>query len=150
MAQAPDWKQLIEAGMQFSEMRRSQAKRIAKELVAQGQVARDQLSATVDELVDMSRRRTDELSRVVRQEVQRQLGTLGLATKDDLERVERRLAAVTTTTGAARKSTAKAPAKKAAAKKAAAKKAASATKATKARKASTGASRGSTDGAASA
>ncbi|MDQ1521856.1 MAG: hypothetical protein QOI55_2929 [Actinomycetota bacterium] len=143
MAQGPDWKQLIEAGMQFTEMRRSQAKRIAQELLSQGQIARDQLAATVDELVEMSRRRTDELTQVVRQEVQRQLGALGLATKEDLERVERRVAGVTGTASGA----GKAPAKKAAAKKAPAKKAAGASTATKA---SGGASSAPADGAHSA
>jgi polyhydroxyalkanoate synthesis regulator phasin len=120
MPQAPDWKQLVEAGMQFTEMRRSQAKRIAQDLMAQGQIARDQVAATVDELVDMSRRRTDELTRIVRQEVQRQLGALGIATRDDLERVERRLAAVTSP---ASKAVKKAPAKKTTAKRAPAKRA---------------------------
>ena len=142
MAQGPDWKQLIEAGMQFTEMRRSQAKRIAQDLVSQGQIARDQLASTVDELVDMSRRRTEELSRVVRQEVQRQLGSLGLATKDDLERVERRVAGVTASASGARKAAKKAPAKKAPAKKAAAAK--------KATKASGGANLAAGDGAHSA
>jgi polyhydroxyalkanoate synthesis regulator phasin len=129
MPQAPDWKQLVEAGMQFTEMRRSQAKRIAQDLMAQGQIARDQVAATVDELVEMSRRRTDELTRIVRQEVQRQLGALGIATRDDLERVERRIAAVASPASKAakkapaKKTTAKrAPAKRAPAKKAAAKK----------------------------
>ena len=125
MPQAPDWKQLIEAGMQFTEMRRSQAKRIASELLAQGQIARDQVASTVDELVEMSRRRTDELTRLVRHEVQRQLGALGLATREDLERVERRIAAAT---GSASKAMKKAPAKKAAAKRAPAKKKATAKK----------------------
>ena len=32
MAQSPDWKQLLETGMQFTEMRRSQAKRVAQDL----------------------------------------------------------------------------------------------------------------------
>jgi polyhydroxyalkanoate synthesis regulator phasin len=120
MPQAPDWKQLVEAGMQFTEMRRSQAKRIAQDLMAQGQIARDQVAATVDELVEMSRRRTDELTRIVRQEVQRQLGALGIATRDDLERVERRIAAVASPASKAAK---KAPAKKTPAKKTTAKRA---------------------------
>ena len=145
MAQAPDWQQFIEAGMQFTELRRSQAKRIARELMAQGQIARDQLASTVDELVDLSRRRTEELSRIVRQEVQRQLGALGLATKEDLERVERRVAAITGTASGAKK----APAKKAAAKKAPAKKATGAA-ASKATKASGGSGRAATDGTRSA
>jgi polyhydroxyalkanoate synthesis regulator phasin len=121
MAQGPDWKQLLEAGMQFTELRRSQARRIAQDLASQGQIARDQLASTVDELLDMSRRRTEDLTRVVRQEVQRQLGSLGLATKADLERVERRLGGVPTAAPAAAKKAAakKAPAKKATAKAAA-------------------------------
>jgi polyhydroxyalkanoate synthesis regulator phasin len=126
MAQTPDWKQLLETGMQFTEMRRSQAKRIAQDLLSQGHIARDQVSSTVDELVDLSRRRTEALSGVVRQEVQRQLGSLGLATKEDLARLERKLS---------RPPAKKAPAKKAPAQKTTARKA-PAKKATK--RASTG------------
>jgi polyhydroxyalkanoate synthesis regulator phasin len=140
MAQAPDWKQLIEAGMQFTELRRAQARRIAQELASQGQIARDQVASTVDELIDLSRRRTEALTSIVRQEVQRQLGSLGLATKDDIERIERRVAAVTKTGTA--KAAKKAPAKKAPAKKAAAPR--------KATKATGGTSRAGTDGAQSA
>ncbi len=140
MAQAPDWKQLIEAGMQFTELRRAQARKLAQDLVAHGQIARDQVSSTVDELVDLSRRRTEELSKIVRQEVQRQLGALGLATKDDIERIERRVAA-TTKTG---------PAKKAPAKKAPAKKATTARKAAKTTKTGGTTRAAGADGAGSA
>jgi len=137
MPQSPDWKQLLEVGMQFTELRRSQAREIASELVAQGQLARDQLSTAVDELVEMSRRRTEALAEVVAAEVQHQLNVLGIATTADLERLERKLAArpaakATSTTKkkpaakkpAAKKRAAKKPAakKKAAAKKTAAKK----------------------------
>ena len=121
MPQAPDWKRVLEAGMQFTEMRRSQARALAADLVAQGHLARDQMAATVDELLEMSRRRTDDLRKIVQNEVQRQLGSLGLATKADLAALERRLTKAT-------REAKKAPAKKAAAsekpKKAGAKKAA--------------------------
>jgi polyhydroxyalkanoate synthesis regulator phasin len=122
MPQSPDWKQLLETGMQFTEMRRSQAKRIAQDLASRGQIARDQLAGTVDELVEMSRRRSDNLRKVVQKEVQRQVGLLGLATKEDLARLERRLNAST--------SSRRAPAKKVATK-------APATRATKATKKAT-------------
>ncbi len=117
MPQAPDWKRVLEAGMQFTEMRRSQARALASDLVAQGHLARDQMAATVDELLDMSRRRTEDLRNIVQHEVQRQLSSLGLATKADLAALERRLTK-------ANKEAKKAPAKKTAkktAKKAAAK-----------------------------
>src|SRR4051794_35099424 len=118
MPPSPDWQRMLEVGMQFTELRRSQARALANDLVAQGHLARDQMSAAVDELLDLSRRRTDDLRKLVQAEVQRQLSGLGLATKADLAALERRL------TRASRESK-KAPAKnsdKATAKKKAAKK----------------------------
>src|SRR5947209_20083951 len=109
---APDWKRALETGMQFTELRRSQAQAIAKDLVAQGQLARDQMSGAVDELVEMSRRRSDALRGVVQQEVQKQLGALGLATRADLAALERRMTKATRDANKAAKAsaTAKKPA----------------------------------------
>jgi polyhydroxyalkanoate synthesis regulator phasin len=109
MPPTPDWKRALETGMQFTEVRRSQARAIASDLVSQGQLARDQVSNAVDEIVELSRRRTEDLRKIVQKEVSRQLSSLGLATKADLARLERRL------TKAARNSKT-APAKKKAAK----------------------------------
>jgi polyhydroxyalkanoate synthesis regulator phasin len=95
MPQPPDWKRVLETGMQFTELRRSQAHRLAIDLVAQGQLARDQIGAAVDELIDISRRRSEELRAMVSTEVQRQLSALGLATKRDLEALEHRLRTTT-------------------------------------------------------
>jgi polyhydroxyalkanoate synthesis regulator phasin len=105
MPQAPDWKRMLEAGSQFTEMRRSQARALAADLVAQGHLAREQMAQAVEELLEQSRRRTEDLRQLVQKEVQRQLGALGLATKADLAALERRL------TAASRESK-KAPAKK--------------------------------------
>ena len=91
MPQAPDWQRYLEAGMQFTEMRRSQAKSLAADLVAQGHLARDQMAATVDEFVELSRRLTEALRKMVQSEVQRQLAAVGIATKQDLAALERRL-----------------------------------------------------------
>jgi len=120
MPQTPDWKRLLETGMQFTEMRRAQARQLAAELVAQGQLARDQVASAVEEILDMSRRRSEELRELVRSEVQRQLSALGLATTDDLARLERRLAAAKQ--APAKRSPAKADAKKSPTKKSPAKK----------------------------
>jgi polyhydroxyalkanoate synthesis regulator phasin len=131
MPETPDWKRALETGMQFTELRRSQARQLASELVAQGQLARDQVSTAVDELVELSRRRSDAFRAVVRNEVQRQLGALGLATKADLAALERKLTKATKATAkksakksakkVAEKASKKGPAKKAPAKKAGAK-----------------------------
>ena len=85
------------------------------------------MSAAVDEVVEMSRRRSDDLRKIVQTEVQRQLGALGLATKADLAALERRLTRANREakkTSPTKKAAKKAPAKKAAAKKAATKTAA--------------------------
>ena len=60
MPQTPDWKRVLETGMHFTEMRRSQAYRVAADLVAQGQLARDQIGAAVDELVEIESCRCSE------------------------------------------------------------------------------------------
>jgi polyhydroxyalkanoate synthesis regulator phasin len=121
----PDWKRVLETGAQFTELRRSQARDVVADLVAQGQLARDQMSAAVDEVIEISRRRSDNLRKIVQSEVQRQLGAIGLATKSDLRALERRLtrsARETNRTGpgkqAPKKSAKRSPAKKAPAKKA--------------------------------
>jgi polyhydroxyalkanoate synthesis regulator phasin len=130
MSQSPDWKRVLETGMQFTELRRSQAHRLATDLVAQGQLARDQIGAAVDELIEISRRRSEELRAIVSTEVQRQLSALGLVTKRDLDALERRLRAGTRATRsgagtapAKKKAAAKRPARKTPAKKKAAAKA---------------------------
>jgi polyhydroxyalkanoate synthesis regulator phasin len=128
MPQSPDWTRALETGMQFTELRRSQARRVASDLVAQGQLARDQLGAAVDEIVELSRARSEELRKVVSTEVQRQLGVLGLATKNDLAALERKLRggskpSKAPTPSGGKKKPKTAPAKKAPAKKAPAKKA---------------------------
>jgi polyhydroxyalkanoate synthesis regulator phasin len=106
MPQATDWKRALETGMQFTELRRSQARAIVSDLVAQGHLAREHMTAAVDEVVEMSRRRSEELRKMVQKEVQRQLGSVGLATKADLAALERRL------TRANRETKKSAPAKK--------------------------------------
>ena len=115
MPHTPNWNKFLDAGAEFVALTRGQARSRAKELVAQGHLAQGQVQGFVDDLVDESRRRTDMMMDVVRQEIQRQVTTLGIATKDDLSRLEAKLAG----TGAATKTAVK----KTAAKKTAAKKA---------------------------
>jgi polyhydroxyalkanoate synthesis regulator phasin len=95
MAQGPDLSKYLDAGAQFVALTRAQARARAKELVGTGQLAQEQVQGFVDELVEESRRRTDEMLDVVRREIQRQVKSLGIATKDDLARLEARLASRT-------------------------------------------------------
>lgn len=98
---AQGWRQYLEAGMQAGEMTRSQAQRVVHQLVKEGQLAEERARSYVDELIDRSRKRTEELRKLVRREIQSQLSALGLATKDDLAKLERKLARASKTTRAA-------------------------------------------------
>ena len=92
MPQPPDWNKYLDAGVEFVAMTRAQARKRAKELVGTGQLAQEQVQGFVDELVDESRQRTDVMLDVVRKEIQRQVKTLGIATKEDLAQLETKLA----------------------------------------------------------
>src|SRR5262245_18979475 len=128
MPDTPDWKRALETGLEFTELRRSQARQLAADLVAQGELARDQVGTAVDEIVETSRRRSDAFRAVVRKEVQRQLGALGLATKSDLAALERKLMKKVGKKAQGKKGPAKkSSGKKASAKKSAAKQAAAPT-----------------------
>ncbi|MSO36949.1 MAG: hypothetical protein EXQ69_01715 [Acidimicrobiia bacterium] len=91
MPSAPDFSKFIDAGAQFVAMSSTEARRRAQELVSSGLLAQSQVQSFVDDLVIESRRRTDELLDAVRREVQRQVTTLGIATKEDLDRLEVRI-----------------------------------------------------------
>jgi polyhydroxyalkanoate synthesis regulator phasin len=91
MPRTTDWKRYLEAGTQFTELRRSQARDLASDLANQGQLARDQVASAVDEIIAMSRRRREELREFVSTEVQRQLAAVGLATQSDIRRLEQKV-----------------------------------------------------------
>jgi polyhydroxyalkanoate synthesis regulator phasin len=74
-----------------AELTRHQAEQVVKDLVKSGDLRRKQASTAAKELVDRSKQNRKELLRFVRSEIQNQIEGLGLATKRDLERLERRI-----------------------------------------------------------
>lgn len=127
MAQNPLIKRYLDAGMAFTQMTQSRAEAIVKELVKAGEVQAQRTEELVSQLVERSRKNTDKLLEVVRKEVRDQIAGLGLATKDDIARLEKKLAAPSKKP-ASKKPTSKKPASKKSApakKRAAAKKSAS-------------------------
>ncbi|HUQ40373.1 MAG TPA: hypothetical protein VM030_09470 [Acidimicrobiales bacterium] len=84
-------KRYLDAGVQFTQMTRTRAEAIVKELVRAGELQRDQAQGRAQELVEGSRRNTEQLLALVRKEVADQLAALGLATKADLEALESRV-----------------------------------------------------------
>lgn len=97
-----------------AELTRHQAERIVKDFVKSGDVRRKQASSAVKELMETSKVARTELARLIRSEIQNQIESLGLATKRDLERLDRRVGRLeterkkpATTKAAPKKSTAK-------------------------------------------
>jgi polyhydroxyalkanoate synthesis regulator phasin len=136
------FKRYLEIGASVLGMSRERAESIVKDLVASGEVARGQATKAADWLVERGRSGTEELRETIRKEIRQQVAALGLATKDDLARIEARLEEVRTTAANAAMPTAAAaaaprarPAKKAAAAAAPAPAPAPATKRPAARKA---------------
>lgn len=113
---APDerFKKYQEVGADFLETARARAEEFLEELSKVGGSTQRQAQDAVDEVFESSRRGSDQLFGAIRREITAQLAALGLATKDDLAALERRL---TGRVGPAKAAPAKAPAaKKAAAK----------------------------------
>ncbi len=65
--------------------------RLVRELRRGGQLAQERAQTYLDELLERSRKRTDALVDTVRRELGNQIAALGLATREDVERLERRL-----------------------------------------------------------
>ena len=85
-------------GSGIAELTVNRAERIVRDLVGAGDVGRKQASTVVRDLVETSRQNRTELMRFVRVEVANQTENLGLATKRDLDRLERRIKATTAKT----------------------------------------------------
>jgi polyhydroxyalkanoate synthesis regulator phasin len=119
-------KRYLDAGMQFTQLTQRRAEAIVKDLVKAGEIQAEQTQSMVTELVERSRKNTERFVEQVRAEIRQQFKTLGVATKDDIARLERRIDDLRrASAGAAKKSTAKkSTAKKSTAKKSTAKKAA--------------------------
>ncbi|HET6771872.1 MAG TPA: hypothetical protein VFH36_01090 [Acidimicrobiales bacterium] len=83
-------KRLLDAGMTFTAMTQARAEELIRDLVRAGAVQAEQAQATVDELVDRSRRNSERLIDAVRTEIDQQLAKLDFATRQDIESMVQR------------------------------------------------------------
>lgn len=103
---------------------RQRAVAAARAVVSSGEATAEQVSSLADDLLATSRANREAVAGLVRVEVERALGRLGLATAEDIRTLTARLAAVEGSARAAsrpaaapaRKATTRAPAKRTAAK----------------------------------
>jgi polyhydroxyalkanoate synthesis regulator phasin len=140
MEQNEVFRRYLDLGAAFTHVTRERAEELMRELVRLGDLQREQAQGWVDDVLDRSRKNTEALLELIRDEVSRQLASTSLVTRDDVQRLVTRLsrAPAAVRKSPAKKATKKAPAKKTSAgtaKKAPAKKAA--TKKSTAKRAST-------------
>ena len=106
-------KRYVDAAVSFTAITQARAEALVKELVKAGEVQADQARDAVSDLLERSRKSSENLLDTVRTEVRQQITNLGLASQADLDRIEQRISSLLdTVTGPAKK--AAAPAKKAA------------------------------------
>jgi len=73
-------------------MTQARAEALIRDLVKQGEVQAEQAQATIDELLDRSRRNSERWLEAIRSEIDQQIAKLDLASRDDLERLMQRFA----------------------------------------------------------
>jgi polyhydroxyalkanoate synthesis regulator phasin len=125
MAQNDTLRRYLDAGIAFTQLTRSRAEAIVKDLVHTGEIQREHAQDRVEELIDRSRKNTEALVDMIRKEIRTQLSALGVPARPG--RATTRAAAPPAKKAAATKKKApaatktavkkKAPAKKSAAKK---------------------------------
>jgi polyhydroxyalkanoate synthesis regulator phasin len=79
----------VEAGREALTPKR--AEELARSLVREGQARREQVGNLTRDLLHWSRKSSERLRDTIRREVTRQISRAGLATKDDVEGLKRRI-----------------------------------------------------------
>jgi polyhydroxyalkanoate synthesis regulator phasin len=86
------FKRYLEIGASVLGMTRERAESIVRDLVASGEVAKGQATKAADWLVERGRTGSEEMAEMVRREIRQQMNAVGLATKDDVARLEAQIA----------------------------------------------------------
>jgi polyhydroxyalkanoate synthesis regulator phasin len=86
--------QYLQAMASLTELTKTQAERLGGRLARQGELQSAQVSRFAEDLVRRSQKNREAMSRVVQREVRRQLGLVGIATRDEVARLHQRIRAL--------------------------------------------------------
>lgn len=81
----------IRSASSVVEVPRKRAESIARDLVRRGEAAASSASSIAEEIVKRSRENAEAVRKMVSSEVQRQIRLLGVASRDDLDRLSKRV-----------------------------------------------------------
>jgi polyhydroxyalkanoate synthesis regulator phasin len=86
--------QYLQAMASFTEMTRTRAEQLASRLAKQGELQSGQVGRFAEDLVRRTQRNRETMSRLIQREVKRQLSMLGIATRDEVARLQQRVRAL--------------------------------------------------------
>jgi dTMP kinase len=86
--------QYLQALVSLSDLTRTQAERVAALLAKQGEVQSAQVNRVTEDLMRRTQKNREIMSRLIQREVKRQLGVLGMATRDEVARLQQRVRAL--------------------------------------------------------
>jgi polyhydroxyalkanoate synthesis regulator phasin len=86
--------QYLQALASLSDLTRAQAERVAGLLAKQGEVQSAQVGRVAEDMMRRTQKNREILTRLVQREVKRQLGVLGMATRDEVARLQQRVRAL--------------------------------------------------------
>jgi polyhydroxyalkanoate synthesis regulator phasin len=86
--------QYLQALASLSDLTRAQADRVAGLLAKQGEVQSAQVGRVAEDLMRRTQKNREIMTRLVQREVKRQLGVLGMATRDEVARLQQRVRAL--------------------------------------------------------
>jgi polyhydroxyalkanoate synthesis regulator phasin len=86
--------QYLQALASLSDLTRTQAERVAGLLAKQGEVQSAQVGRVAEDLLRRTQKNREIMSRLVQREVKRQLGLFGMATRDEVARLQQRVRAL--------------------------------------------------------
>jgi len=86
--------QYLQALASLSDLTRTQAERVASLLAKQGEVQSAQVNRVAEDLMRRTQKNREIMTRLVQREVKRQLGVLGMASRDEVARLQQRVRAL--------------------------------------------------------
>jgi polyhydroxyalkanoate synthesis regulator phasin len=93
MPEDDPFRRYLQAGMAWFSVTQQKAEGILKDLADSGETAVGQAQKAFERIVERGRQGSEELREMVRSEIREQVAALGLATKDDIARLEAKIEA---------------------------------------------------------
>lgn len=87
-------KRYVEAAQSLTEVPRERAERVARRLALGGLIDASQIRGVASDLVERSRENRRKVAELVAAEIRRQISRVGLASKDEVDRLRQRVQAL--------------------------------------------------------